>query len=311
MAFAFCIDALIGWPDWLFKQIGHPVTWMGWLVRQCDQTLNWVSFKPHKRRLGGVATVLIVLFVTLTLSAIVVAAILAFIPEGWLQNLAIGIVAWPFLAVRSMATHIKDIIRPLEEDNLPAARHAVSMIVGRDPSSLDKPAICRASLESLAENTSDGITAPLFWGVLFGLPGIAAYKAINTMDSMIGHKTITYRDFGWAAARLDDVVNWIPARLTGFLFALVSAQPKRAFQVIRADANKHRSPNAGWPEAAMASGVKCRLSGPRQYCDRIEAEPWVNETDPDPQVSDLKMGLSLYRRTLVALLFLLEILAFM
>jgi adenosylcobinamide-phosphate synthase len=175
------------------------------------------------------------------------------------------------------------------------------MIVGRDPSRLDEAGVARASLESLAENTSDGIVAPVFWGVLLGLPGIAAYKAINTLDSMIGHRTERYEAFGWASARIDDLVNLIPARLTGLLFALTSVRPREALTTMWRDAGHHRSPNAGWPEAALAGALGIRLSGPRIYGDRVADEPWVNEGAPDPTPGDITRGLTSYRFAMLAL----------
>ncbi len=206
-----------------------------------------------------------------------------------------------------MHEHVEAVAVPLDAGDLPGARRAVSMIVGRDPSQLDGTGVARAALESLAENSSDGIVAPLFWGVLLGLPGIAAYKAINTLDSMIGHRTPRHEAFGWASARTDDWVNLIPARLTGVLFAFASGRPRRALAVMRRDARAHRSPNAGWPEAAMAGALGVRLSGPRIYGDRVSAEPWLNAGAPDPGPADLRQGLALYRRgmVLLAALFLL------
>ena len=173
------------------------------------------------------------------------------------------------------------------------------MIVGRDPARLDEGGVARAALESLAENASDGIVAPLFWGAVAGLPGIAAYKAINTMDSMIGHRTNRHEDFGKVAARLDDLVNLIPARLTGLAIALSSRQAQLAMKVMIRDARHHRSPNAGWPEAAMAGALGVRLSGPRIYADRTAQEPWLNADAPDPGAATLKRGLALYVRAMV------------
>jgi adenosylcobinamide-phosphate synthase len=164
-------------------------------------------------------------------------------------------------------------------------------------------------MESLAENTSDGIVAPLFWGAVLGLPGIAGYKAINTLDSMIGHRTPRFQAFGWASARIDDLVNLIPARLTGLVFALVSSAPRRALSVMGRDAGLHRSPNAGWPEAAMAAGLGVRLSGPRVYDGHVADEPWVNAGTPDPTAGDLQRGLALYLRAMFVLAAALLVLA--
>ena len=174
---------------------------------------------------------------------------------------------------------------------------------------LDSAGVARAAMESLAENTSDGIVAPLFWGAIFGLPGIAAYKAINTLDSMIGHRTPRFQAFGWASARIDDLVNLVPARLTGLVFALVSSAPRRALSVMWRDAGLHRSPNAGWPEAAMAAGLGVRLSGPRVYDGHVADEPWVNAGTPDPTANDLQRGLALYVRAMFVLAAALLVLA--
>ena len=223
------------------------------------------------------------------------------LPAGW-PGIVIGsVLAWPLLALRSMYAHVAAVVSPLENDDLEQARFAVSMIVGRNVAGLDQAGVARAAMESLAENTSDGIVAPLFWGALLGLPGIAAYKAINTLDSMIGHRTPRFEAFGWASARIDDVVNLIPARLTGLVFALVSTAPRRAVAVMWRDAGLHRSPNAGWPEAAMAAGLGVRLSGPRVYADRVAEEPWVNAGATDPTARDLQRGLALYVRAMFVL----------
>ena len=178
----------------------------------------------------------------------------------------------------------------------PRVRH-----VGRDPRQLDAAGIARAATESLAENTSDGIVAPIFWGVFFGLPGIAAYKAISTLDSMIGHRTPRHEAFGSASARIDDFANFVPARLTGFLFAAVSIRPRAALATMWHDAHHHRSPNAGWPEAAMAGALGVRLSGPRIYAGLVAEEPWVNDGKPDPLPGDLNLALALYRRAMLVL----------
>jgi adenosylcobinamide-phosphate synthase len=201
------------------------------------------------------------------------------------------------------------VVSPLQANNLAKAQYAVSMIVGRNTAVLDEAGVARAAMESLAENTSDGIVAPLFWGAIFGLPGIVGYKAINTLDSMIGHMTPRFQAFGWASARIDDLVNLIPARLTGVLFALTSARPKTALKVMWRDAGLHRSPNAGWPEAAMAAGLNVRLSGPRVYHGHMADEPWVNGESPDPTAQDLQRGLALYGRVMALLAFGLAILA--
>ncbi len=231
------------------------------------------------------------------------------LPGGWSGLILAAVLAWPLVAARSMHDHVDAVARPLTSGDLPAARQAVAMIVGRDPSELDAAGIARAATESLAENTCDGIVAPLFWGVIFGLPGIAAYKAINTLDSMIGHRTPRYEAFGWAAARIDDVANLIPARLTGLLFAIVSIRLRIALATMWRDAGHHRSPNAGWPEAAMAGALGIRLSGPRIYEGHLSEEPWLNGEAPDPTAADLNRALALYRRAMLVLALGLALLA--
>ncbi len=294
MAVAMVVDALVGWPDSLYRRIGHPVTWIGALIRALDLRFNRVSDGSAKRRVAGVCAAFLVIGLAVGLAA----TAQALLPSGWIGTVLLGILAWPLVAVRSMYDHVAAVVRPLAAGDLTAARLAVSMIVGRDPSVLDKAGVARAALESLAENTSDGIVAPLFWGALLGLPGIAAYKAINTLDSMIGHRTPRHESFGWAAARIDDGVNLIPARLTGLLFALVSGRPVAAQRCMAQDAGKHRSPNAGWPEAAMAGALGVRMSGPRIYGDRVAAEPWLNGAAPDPSPKDMQRGLALYLRAM-------------
>ncbi|GAB1378260.1 adenosylcobinamide-phosphate synthase CbiB [Pararhodobacter aggregans] len=303
MLIAMAIDAAIGWPDALYRRIGHPVTWIGALIAALEARLN----RGAARRAKGVLTALVVIGLTGGLAGLVV----ALLPGGWPGTLIAGVLAWPLVAIRSMHQHVAAVARPLAAGDLGEARYAVSMIVGRDPSMLDEAGVARAAVESLAENTSDGIVAPLFWGAVAGLPGIAAYKAINTLDSMIGHRNARYELFGWASARIDDLVNLAPARLTGALFALCSARPGAAFRTMARDARHHRSPNAGWPEAAMAGALGIRLSGPRVYGDRVAQEPWVNAGAPDPEAQDLARGLGLYRRAMLGLALPLAILAVM
>ncbi len=294
MLAALAIDTAFGWPASLFARIGHPVTWIGRLISWLDQHTNRGT--PAQRRAAGIATALLVI----GLSAWVAGAAQALLPGGWAGALLSGVLAWPLVAARSLHEHVAAVAAPLARGDLAGARKAVSMIVGRDPERLDEPGIARAALESLAENASDGVIAPLFWGAILGLPGIAAYKAINTLDSMIGHRTPRHESFGWASARIDDLANLIPARLTGLLFALVSTQPGTAMACMKRDASHHRSPNAGWPEAAMAGALGLRLSGPRVYANRVANEPWVNEAGLDPDAPAMRRALALYVRGVLA-----------
>lgn len=298
MLVAMALDALIGWPDVLYQRIGHPVTWLGAVIRCLERRLNRPS-------LPRIATGAVTVVITIAIAAIPAWLLTHWLPGGGISAIVIGVLAWPLVAVRSMYTHVADVAVPLETGDLPAARHAVSMIVGRDPSHLDEPGVGRAALESLAENTSDGIVAPVFWGAVLGLPGIAAYKAINTMDSMIGHRNDRYLLFGRVAARLDDLANLIPARLSGLLFALTSVRPRAALRCMVQDARQHRSPNAGWPESALAGALNVRLSGPRRYDTGTTDDPFVNANASDPTAYDLRRGLSAYIRTMLGLAVLL------
>lgn len=295
MLVALAADALIGWPDRLYARIGHPVTWLGRLIAACDARFNLETATSGQRRLAGV----VVAIGIIGIAALVGALVTALLPEGGGGILLGGLLAYPLVALRSLETHVRAVAMPLAAGHLDEARRAVAMIVGRDPNLLDEAGVARATIESLAENTSDGVVAPLFWGALFGLPGIAAYKAINTLDSMIGHRTQRHEAFGWASARIDDIANLLPSRLTGLLFALVSDRTVTALRAMLRDARHHRSPNAGWPEAAMAGVLGVRLSGPRQYAGRIAEEPWVNGAAPDPSPADVVHGLRIYRRAMI------------
>lgn len=291
MVLALAVDAVMGWPDRVFDRIGHPVTWLGGLIDALERRFNREADSFAARRLRGVGVCLFVTFVAGFAAQVLVWAL----PGGLWGAVLTGVLAWPLVAARSLYDHVARVAGPLSRGDLQGARDAVAMIVGRDPNLLDEAGVARAALESLAENTSDGVVAPLFWGVVLGLPGIAAYKAINTMDSMIGHMSPRYRAFGWAAARLDDLVNLVPARLTGLLFvAACGSAWKQALKVMIADAGHHRSPNAGWPEAALAGGLGVRLSGPRVYDGALSSEPYVNVGAPDPRPFDLARGLVAY-----------------
>jgi adenosylcobinamide-phosphate synthase len=305
MLVAMALDLLIGWPAPLFARIGHPVTWIGKLISALDQSLNRETASPAARRSAGTATLILVT----AAAALPLWLVQFYLPANGFGLAIGGILAWPLVALRSMYDHVEAVAVPLASGDLAQARFEVSMIVGRNTAVLDEAGVARAALESLAENTSDGVVAPLFWGALLGLPGIAGYKAINTLDSMIGHRTPRFTSFGWASARFDDLVNLAPARLSGLLFALVSPTPRKAIALMRRDAGLHRSPNAGWPEAAMAAALHIRLSGPRLYASGPTNEPWVNAGAPDPSPEALHSGLALYRRAMAGLAAALLVLA--
>lgn len=293
---AWTIEATFGWPDWLFKRVGHPVVWMGGMINALSRSLNRETYPHSVRYILGAISSLICLLLVVGLAW----AISALLPNNYWGICVEALLASSLIASRSLYDHVAAILKPLSAGDIAGARYAVSMIVGRDPEKLDEAGIARASLESLAENTSDGVVAPLFWGVIFGLPGIATYKAVNTLDSMIGHKSDTYLAFGGFAARLDDLVNLVPARLTGLLFAVASFS-KRSFIVMLRDARSHRSPNAGWPEAAMAGALNVRVSGPRIYGTHTAQEPWLNPESPDPDARKIRSGLHLFLTTMALL----------
>ena len=294
MLIALCLDRLIGWPDQLYRNFSHPVVGIGALISAANQMLNRDNWPAAVRKIAGVFFLLVIMTGLYLGCRLIVSGI----PSGWAGIGITAVLAWPFLAAKSLFDHVQAVAVNLQAGDLPAARKAVSMIIGRNSEQLDQNAIARAAVESLAENTSDGVTAPLFWGVLFGLPGLVVYKAINTADSMIGYRTQKYQAFGWAAARLDDLVNLIPARLTGLIYALLAQAPVHALTAMVKDAPRHRSPNAGWPESAVASALGIRLSGPRLYNCVASSDPWLNKAGRDPGPQDITAALQLYRRLL-------------
>ena len=282
---ALALDALIGDPRWL----PHPVRAMGWLTGLLDRALNRERLGEGARvLLGGLAVLLVV--GACAAAGWAVAHHATALGWGWLAELALVAV---LLAQRDMADHMVRVARGLDAGAEPA-RAALRHIVGRDVSALDEHGIPRAAIESGAENYSDGVVAPAFWYLLLGLPGLLAYKAINTMDSMIGHRSPRYLAFGRAAARLDDAVNWLPARLAGGLIAVAAvcipgAAPGRAWRTMVRDASRHSSPNAGWPEAAMAGALGLALLGPRRYEGEAAAdEAWLGDGRREATADDLR-----------------------
>jgi adenosylcobinamide-phosphate synthase len=293
-ALAVIVERFVGYPDEVFARIGHPVVWIGRLIAFLDKKLNRIAADRQETRLRG-AIALAVLVVAVFLPTWIIAQLLGGWRGGWIIE---ALLASSLIAQKSMRDHVLDVYRNLGK-SLPKARIAVGKIVGRDPAHLDESGISKAALESLAENTSDGIVAPVFWYALLGLPGIAVYKAINTADSMIGHRTDRYLHFGWAAARIDDLVNLPCSRLAGVLFA--AATPHRfreIFEVMRRDAPKHNSPNAGWPEASLAAALDLSFGGPRTYDGRHVDLPWMGEGRATMTRQDIKRGLKIYSRAM-------------
>jgi adenosylcobinamide-phosphate synthase len=296
---ALVLEAAIGYPAALLAAIGHPVIWLGALVAWLDRRLNRESLTARRRRRNGVAALGILLAAAILPAVVAQAALLSILPA--LAGLLLtGILASTLLAQRSLWRHVADVADGLEQGGLDGGRRAVSRIVGRNPDSLDEPAVVRAAIESLAENFSDGVVAPALWCGAFGLPGIAAYKAVNTADSMIGHRTPRHEAFGWAAARLDDLVNLPASRLAALWLILAAllqpgASAAGALRTVRRDAGKHRSPNAGWPEAAMAGALGLRLNGPRTYGTTRVEDHWMGDGRADASPADLRRALALYR----------------
>lgn len=298
---ALALEALLSYPDALYRLIRHPVVWIGAVIAALDRALN--RGPAAARRLGGIVTVLILVGGAVAIGVTLQSALLS-LPFGWV---ILALLASSLLAQRSLHRFVKAVAVGLRDGGLTGGRAAVAHIVGRDPESLDEAGVARAAIESLAENFSDGITAPAFWLAVGGLPGILAYKAINTADSMIGHRTPRHAAFGWAAARLDDLVNLPASRLTALLLAIVSgARMGAALTAVRRDAGKHRSPNAGWPEAAMAGALGLRLAGPRRYAGHVVDDYWMGDGRAEATAVDIEAGLRLYRRAL-ALLWLLAL----
>jgi len=263
---ALIVERIFGYPDWLFRAIGHPVTWIGRLISRLDANWNRETDDFATRRRMGIYALLTLLGVTVAVALIIEYNLFA-LPLG-LILLVLAAASLP--SQKSLESHVEAVADAMKYGGLEAGRKAVSMIVGRDPEKLDEAAVCRAAIESLAENFSDGIVAPAFWMGIGGLAGGAAYKAANTADSMIGHRNPRHEAFGWAAARFDDLINLPASRLSALLFVIAAlfidkASPGNAVRAVFRDARHHRSPNAGWPEAAMAGALGIALAGPRSY----------------------------------------------
>ncbi|MGO3934028.1 adenosylcobinamide-phosphate synthase CbiB [Rhodopseudomonas pseudopalustris] len=293
---ALAADALIGDPDWLWRRLPHPVVLIGAQIDWLDRHLNRDAWPAARRKAAGIVALL-----ALIVTAGAIGAVLQWLLLGSLiGTLLLGILASVLIAQRSLYQHVAKVRDAFASGGLEGARSAVTMIVGRDPAELDQAGVSRAAIESSAENFSDGIVAPVFWLALLGLPGLLIYKAVNTADSMIGHRNARFEAFGWASARFDDLLNLAPARLSGVLLALAAplagGSVSRALQVMRRDAPKHRSPNAGWPESAMAGALDLALAGPRVYGGQRVEDPFLNaearrEATPDDIGRALKVML--------------------
>ncbi|GAC88176.1 adenosylcobinamide-phosphate synthase CbiB [Gluconobacter thailandicus] len=296
-------EVIFGYPSWLFRLIGHPVTWVGALIARLDRTLNHPKDTSGLRKFYGVIA-LGVLTLIPVIVVVLCLELLRLIFTPLQTHILEGLAASTLIAQRSLWEHVRAVLDGFEPNGLSGGRKAVSMIVGRDPEQLDEAGVVRAAIESLAENFSDGIVAPLFWTALGGLPGVTAYKSINTADSMIGHLTPRHAAFGWASAKLDDLVNLPASRLSALWIILGAmtmrgASPSGAFRAVRRDARHHRSPNAGWPEAAMAGALGLKLAGPRVYGGVTVEDYWMGNGRSEATQDDLARALRLYRRACI------------
>ena len=294
---ALIIERALGYSQALYRLIGHPVTWMGALVSLLDRFLNHDNEDDDKRRMAGI----VALAMTLAVVVLICALIVWLLPEGLVGTVLLAILASTFMAQRSLDEHVRAVADALDTGGSEAAREVVGKLVGRDVAALDEAGVARAAIESLAENFSDAVVAPAFWTALFGLAGGAAYKAANTADSMIGHRTPRYAAFGWASARFDDFVNLPASRLAALwlavgAFTVPDATPFSAIRSVFRYAARHRSPNAGWPEAAMAGALGLKLAGPRVY-DGVEVDDGhMGDGRRDATPADIRRALALYRR---------------
>ena len=295
LVIALAIDAAVGDPDWLWRRVPHPVTLAGWVIDRVDQTFNRDDIGDSYRRFLGMMLI-VPGCVVLAIAGTLLEALLNLLPLGWV---VIAVVVAALIAQRDLYDHVALVSRGLREGDLEAARAAVGRIVGRDPAELEETGIAKAAIETLAENFSDAVVAPVFWFALLGLPGILIYKFINTADSMIGHRNERYREFGWTAARADDLVNWIPARISAGLIAAAAFALRRdaaeAWTAARIEARRHVSPNAGWPEAAMAGALGIALGGPRSYDGTVVDGAVLNEFGrEDVGWGDIRDALTLF-----------------
>lgn len=302
-------DALIGEPESVWRRVPHPVVLIGRLIDRLDRSWNRESESGSARRGWGVAALVVVLLISAAVGALI-EGLAARLPFGdLLVMVAVGVL----LAQRSLHDHVLRVAEGLEAGGLEGGRAAVAMIVGRDPKTLDEAGVARAAIESTAENFSDGVVAPALWFLIGGLPGMIAYKALNTADSMIGHKTDRHRDFGWASARLDDLANWPAARLCAGIAVIAAWSMGRdwraAFRIAKRDAGLHRSVNAGWPEGAFAGALGLRLAGPRTYGTTRVDDPWIGDGREIADATDIRRALDLMVRCCGVLMVLSGVLA--
>ena len=307
---AVLIDATVGYPERIVRTIGHPVIWMGQLIGWLDRTLNRETLSSAWREINGFIAVFVI---------VVVPAGVAFGIERGLSRVPFGILgvsllASTLIAQRSLHEHVARVVGAIEQEGIDGARKAVSHIVGRDTDVLDEGGVARAAIESLAENFSDGVVAPVFWLAIGGFAGGVAYKAINTADSMIGYRTARYGKFGFAAARLDDLVNLPASRLSALLIIAAAvltakASASEAWNAVLRDARHHRSPNAGYPEAAVAGALGLALAGARVYGGVLVSDATMGNGRRNAGAEDIRAALNLYRRADLILILLVAAIA--
>lgn len=287
---ALIIEAMVGYPDALHRHLAHPVVWVGSLISRLDRA--WNTGSAVAKRWAGIVTALVLIS-----GSAAIGLALEFVLTGWLGLAALILFTTTGLAQRSLYQHVQKVLVPLGQGNVLAARQALSMIVGRDTENLDERGVASAATESLAESFCDGIVAPAFWFLIAGLPGLLAFKAVSTADSQIGHMDDQYRHFGWAAARTDDVMNFVPARIAGLLICIAGMG---GWRIMARDARKHLSPNAGWSEAAMAGALNVRVGGGARYDGEwIGRETLGDGMQPGP--AELEKGLAVYVRACLLL----------
>ena len=308
---ALLIDRSIGDPDWIWRKVPHPVAAFGAGIKWFETRFNRKSMSPRRRKWFGIIAILILLLASFVVGFFIHKLLLGLGGAGVIIE---ALVASIFIAQKSLVDHVGKVEKAFKQGSLVEARGAVSLIVGRETENLDESAICRAAVESLAENSSDGVVAPVFWFLILGLPGLFCYKLVNTADSMIGYKNERFKDFGWASARLDDAVNFIPARLTAFIVILTSGifinrkAATKALEVVRKDARHHHSPNAGFPECAFAGALDVKLLGQRIYSGEAVDEPFQNESGKMAGPDDICRAIRLFNRSMDVLFLIILVL---
>ena len=308
---ALLIDRSIGDPDWIWRKVPHPVAAFGAGIKWFETRYNRKSMSSRRRKWYGISALLILLLATFIIGLVIHLLLLELGIAGIIIE---ALFASTLLAQKSLVDHVGKVEKAFKQGSLIEARNAVSLIVGRETKNLDESAVCRAAIESLAENSSDGVVAPVFWYLILGLPGLFCYKLVNTADSMIGYKNERFKDFGWASARLDDVVNFIPARLTAFIVILTCRlfinrnAAEKALEVVKKDARHHHSPNAGFPECAFAGALDVKLLGPRIYSGKAVDEPFQNGSGKMAGPADIYCAIRLFKRSMDVLFFIILVL---